>query len=72
MTGIYVVQGRITLGANVIAAIIKRSGHYDFRVLEITDQLAVSSSLRSSTDAAKAWASACLAGMTRSKLARRI
>ena len=39
MTGIYVVQGRITLGANVIAAIIKRSGHYDFRVLEITDQI---------------------------------
>ena len=39
MTGIHVIQGRITLGANLIAAAIKRSGRYDFRVTEMTDQV---------------------------------
>jgi hypothetical protein len=32
MTGIYVVKGRVTLSANLIAAAIKRSGRYDYRV----------------------------------------
>lgn len=38
MTGIYVVKGRITLSANLIAAAIKRSGKYDFRVREISPE----------------------------------
>src|SRR4051812_22101371 len=32
MTGIHVVKGRITLSANLIAAAIRRSGRYDYRV----------------------------------------
>lgn len=38
MTGIYVVKGRITLSANLIAAAIKRSRKYDFRVREISHE----------------------------------
>lgn len=37
MTGIYLVKGRITLSAALIAGIIKRSGRYDYRVEEHTD-----------------------------------
>jgi hypothetical protein len=32
MTGIYIVKGRVTLSANLIAAAIKKSRHYDYRV----------------------------------------
>jgi hypothetical protein len=32
MTGIYIVQGRPTLSASLMAAMIKRSGRYDYRV----------------------------------------
>lgn len=37
MTGIYVVQGRVTLSANLLAALVKRSGKYDYRVSEHTE-----------------------------------
>jgi len=37
MTGIYVVKGHVTLSANLIAAAIKRSGRYNYRVIEHTD-----------------------------------
>lgn len=37
MQGIYVVQGKVTLSANVIAGLIKRSGKYSYRVTEHTD-----------------------------------
>ena len=37
MTGIYIVKGRITLSANLMAAAIKRSGRYTYRVTEISD-----------------------------------
>lgn len=37
MTGIYIVKGRVTLSANLIAACIKRSGRYDYRVNVWTD-----------------------------------
>lgn len=36
MTGIYVVEGKVTLSANLIGAAIKRSGRYDFRAREVT------------------------------------
>lgn len=32
MVGIYIVRGRVSLSANVIAALIKRSGRYDYQV----------------------------------------
>ncbi len=35
MTGIYIVKGKITLSANIIAAIIKNSNKYDYRVIEL-------------------------------------
>jgi hypothetical protein len=38
MTGIYIVKGRISLSANLIAAAIKRSGRYDYRVKRIDDK----------------------------------
>ena len=41
MQGVYIVQGRVGLSSNMIAALIKRSGRYDYRVKELTDQEAV-------------------------------
>lgn len=38
MTGIYIVKGRVTLSATVMAAIIRMSERYDYRVLKHTDQ----------------------------------
>ena len=38
MTGIYIVKGRVTLSANLMAAAVKRSNRYDYRVLTLTDQ----------------------------------
>jgi hypothetical protein len=38
MTGIYIVQGRVTLSANIMAAVVKRSGRYDYRVLSLDDK----------------------------------
>jgi hypothetical protein len=38
MTGINVIKGRITLSANLIAAAIRRSGRYDYRVRRLDDQ----------------------------------
>lgn len=35
MTGIYIVKGRISLSANIMAASIKRSGRYNYRVREL-------------------------------------
>lgn len=34
MTGIHIIQGKVALGANLLAAAIKRSGRYNYRVLE--------------------------------------
>lgn len=38
MTGIYLVKGRVTLSANLMAAQIKRSGKYDYRVTKMDDK----------------------------------
>lgn len=35
MTGIHIVQGRVTLSANLIAACVKRSGRYTYRVIAL-------------------------------------
>lgn len=37
MTGIYIVKGRVTLSANLMAAQIKRSGRYDYRITRLDD-----------------------------------
>lgn len=37
MTGIYIVKGRVTLSANLMAAQIKRSRRYNYIIREITD-----------------------------------
>ncbi len=38
MTGINIISGRVSLSANMIAAAVKRSGRYDYRVVELTDE----------------------------------
>jgi hypothetical protein len=40
MTGVYIVKGRVTLSANLMAAAIKRHPKYDYRVKDLTDEKA--------------------------------
>jgi hypothetical protein len=40
MTGVYLVKGRVTLSANLMAAAIKRHPKYDYRVKDLTDDQA--------------------------------
>lgn len=37
MTGLHIVEGRPTIGANLMAHAVKQSGRYDYRVIEHTD-----------------------------------
>lgn len=39
MTGINIIQGKIGVGANLMAAAIRRSERYDYRVVTMTDKL---------------------------------
>lgn len=41
MMGLYIVKGRVSQSANIMAALLKRSGRYDFRVLEHTNEKCV-------------------------------
>jgi hypothetical protein len=38
MTGIYIVEGKVVLSANLMAAVIKRSGRYTYRVRTLTNE----------------------------------
>lgn len=38
MTGIHIIQGRPAIGANLMAAAVKASGRYNYRVIEMTDE----------------------------------
>ena len=38
MTGIYIIKGRVTLSANAMAAVIKNSDKYDYRVAELDNE----------------------------------
>lgn len=38
MTGVYIVEGKVTLSANLMAAAIKRSGRYTYRVRELSNE----------------------------------
>jgi hypothetical protein len=40
MTGIYIVKGKVSLSANLMAAAIKRTGRYDYRVRQLDDTMA--------------------------------
>jgi len=37
MTGVYIIQGRPSIGANLMASAVKRSGRYDYRVNKMDD-----------------------------------
>lgn len=37
MTGVYIIKGKVALSANLMAAAIKRSGRYNYRVKVLTD-----------------------------------
>lgn len=39
MTGIYVINGRVAFGANVMAAALKRTGRYTYRIVEHSDKV---------------------------------
>ncbi len=39
MRGVYIIQGAPALSANLMAAAVKRSGRYNYRVREMTDQV---------------------------------
>lgn len=39
MSGIHIISGKPTIGAGLMAATVKGSGKYDFRVVEQTDQI---------------------------------
>ena len=67
MTGIYIVKGRVTMSANLMAAQIKRSGRYNYRVAtmqndlvsivfyEGKDEIGTSSFSRADAEAAGLW-----------------
>lgn len=38
MTGIYIIQNRPSIGANLMAAAVKKSGRYNYRVVEMTEK----------------------------------
>ena len=38
MTGIHIIQGRPSIGADLMAKAVKRSGRYNYRVTELTDE----------------------------------
>jgi hypothetical protein len=38
MTGIHIIQGRPAIGADLMAKAVKRSGRYNYRVTELTDE----------------------------------
>src|SRR5512146_174920 len=39
MTGIFIIQGRPSIGANLMAAAVKGSGRYDYRIKEMTEKV---------------------------------
>lgn len=39
MTGVYIIQGRPSIGANLMAAAVKKSGRYNYRVVEMTEKV---------------------------------
>ena len=52
MTGIHIIQGRPAIGADLMAKAVKRSGRYNYRVTELTDEAC---SIEFFEKAAEAW-----------------
>ena len=40
MTGIHIIQGKPTIGANLMASAVKGSGKYDYRIITLSDSVA--------------------------------
>jgi len=51
MTGIHIIQGRPAIGADLMAKAVKRSGRYNYRVTELTDEACSIEFLEKSGDA---------------------
>jgi hypothetical protein len=39
MTGVYIISGKPSVGANLMASAVKRSGRYDYRVVELDEKV---------------------------------
>ena len=39
MSGIHMIKGKPTIGANIMASCVKRSGKYNYKVKEMTDKI---------------------------------
>ncbi len=72
MTGIHFFQGKVSIGANLVASLIKDSGKYEYKILQHTDQICeiafyqhIGSDLKSLGAAVRyTWADAQRAGLT--------
>jgi len=62
MTGIHIIQGRPAIGADLMAKAVKRSGRYNYRVTELTDEAC---SIEFFEKAADAWQSIGTSRFTR-------
>ena len=62
MTGIHIVQGRPAIGADLMAKAVKRSGRYNYRVTELTDEACA---IEFFEKAAEAWQSIGTSRFTR-------
>ena len=62
MTGIHIIQGRPAIGADLMAKAVKRSGRYNYRVTELTDEAC---SIEFFEKAAEAWQSIGTSRFTR-------
>jgi hypothetical protein len=40
MTGVHIIQGKPTVGANLMASAVKSSGKYDYKIVELSDTVA--------------------------------
>ena len=62
MTGIHIIQGRPAIGADLMAKAVKRSGRYNYRVTELTDEACA---IEFFEKAAEAWQSIGTSRFTR-------
>lgn len=38
MTGVHIIEGKPSVGGHLLAALVKKSRHYDYRIVELTDE----------------------------------
>ena len=51
MTDLYIVKGKVSLNSKIIASLIKRSGKYDYKIVELTDEVCTLEFFELETDA---------------------